>query len=303
MAERNNTIDINKTESVASCDQLQQPIIESLILSIRAVYVILDVDIAKLYGIETKRLNEQVRRNASRFPPDFMFQLSQDEFNYLRSHFATANWSKRRTLPYAFTELGVSMLSSVLTSEIAIQTNVQIMRAFVTMRRFMMSNANMFQRLDRIEYKLIESDHKFEDIYSKLEEKSLEPQQGIFYDGQVFDSYKFIIALIKSAAKRIIVLDNYVDISVLTMRDNRSPGVDATIYTLNVSRQFQLDIIKHDRQYPPVAVKQFSKSHDRFLIIDNNVYHIGASLKDLGSKWFAFSLMEETTPEEILSRL
>ena len=165
---------------------------------------------------------------------------------------------------------------------------VVVVKAFVTMRRFLVSNAQVFQRLDRIEYKLQESDHKFEDIYSKLEEKSLEPKQGIFYDGQIYDSYTFVVSLIKSAARRIVLIDNYVDDTVLTMLDKRSPGVEASIHTL---------------QYPPIPVSIFTKAHDRFLVIDNQVYHIGASLKDLGKKWFAFSKMEETDPDDLISRL
>ena len=277
--------------------------LENKILTIRDVPIILDEVIANLYGVETKRLNEQVRRNINRFPPDFMFQLTTEEFKILKSQNATSSWGGRRKPPLAFTELGVSMLSGVLTSERAALANIQIMRAFVAMRRFLASNAQVFQRLDKIEYRLMESDYKFEDIYSKLEEKSLEPKQGIFFEGQVFDSYRFVMSLVKSAAKRIILIDNYVDDSVLTMLDNRNDGVEATIYTQQVSKQFRLDIAKHDKQYPPINVKVFTKAHDRFLIIDENVYHIGASLKDLGKRWFAFSLMESTDPDELLSRL
>ena len=277
--------------------------LENKILTIRDVPIILDEVIANLYGVETKRLNEQVRRNINRFPPDFMFQLTTEEFKILKSQNATSSWGGRRKPPLAFTELGVSMLSGVLTSERAALANIQIMRAFVAMRRFLASNAQVFQRLDKIEYRLMESDYKFEDIYSKLEEKSLEPKQGIFFEGQVFDSYRFVMSLVKSAAKRIILIDNYVDDSVLTMLDNRNDGVEATIYTQQVSKQFRLDIAKHDKQYPPINIKFFTKAHDRFLIIDENVYHIGASLKDLGKRWFAFSLMESTDPDELLSRL
>ncbi len=177
------------------------------------------------------------------------------------------------------------------------------MEAFVVMRRFMASNAQLFQRLDRIEYKLLESDHKFEDIYSKLEEKSLEPKQGIFYDGQIYDSYRFVNSLIKAAIKRIVLIDSYVDETVLTMLDKRESGVEASIYTQKITNQFQLDLAKHDAQYPAIPVKVFTKAHDRFLIVDDKVYHIGASLKDLGKKWFAFSLMEELTPEELIGRI
>ena len=275
------------------------------IFTIRGVQVILDRDLAMLYRIETKRLNEQVRRNQNRFPPTFMYRLTEVEWNSLRSQFATINGRGRHSkyTPNAFTEHGVIMLAAILKSTIADQASVEVVKAFVAMRRFMVSNAQVFQRLDRIEYKLLESDHRFADIYSKLEEKSLKPRQGIFFDGQIYDSHKFIISLIKSATKRIVLIDNYVDNSVLTMLDNRAIGVEGTIYTMTITPHFQLDIDKHNEQYPVISVKVFTKSHDRFLIIDNQVYHVGASLKDLGKKWFAFSLMEATDPDDLISRL
>ena len=277
--------------------------IENKIYAIRNIQVILDMDIAEIYGIETKRLNEQVRRNASRFPGDFMFQLTKAEFAHLRSQNATANWSMRRSLPYAFTELGVSMLSSVLTSEVAIQANVHIMRAFAAMRRFLVLNAQVFQRLENLEYKQIAAEKKLEKLYEKMEEGIPEPSQGIFYDGQIFDAYNFVCGLIKQAKRRIILLDNYVDETVLTVLDKRSANVSATIYSKQIPRQLQLDLVRHNAQYESIDVKSFNKAHDRFLIIDDKVYHIGASLKDIGKKWFAFSLMNDLTPEDLLSRI
>ena len=291
-------------EVIANCDNLPQVSAEDKIFTIRGLQVIVDRDLAELYGIETKRLNQQANRNVKRFPISFRFQLSVEEKNELVANcnrFETLKHSS--SLPYVFTEQGVAMLSAVLHTPKAVEISVKIMDAFVAMRRFLASNAQVFQRLDRIEYKLLESDHKFEDIYSKLEEKSLEPKQGIFYDGQIYDSYTFITNLIKSATRRIALIDNYIDETVLTMLDKRNPGVDATIYTLKISSQLQLDITKHDAQYPAIPVKVFNKSHDRFLIVDEKVYHLGASLKDLGKKWFAFSLMEETVADELLSRM
>ena len=282
---------------------LPQATIESRIITLRKAQVILDTDIAELYGIKTKRLNEQVQRNVARFPADFMFQLNKQEFDYLRSQIATANWSKRRTLPYAFTELGVSMLSSVLSSETAIQVNIQIMRAFATMRHLITSHAQIFQRLDQVEHKQIESANKIAQLFDKLEERSVIPKQNIFYDGQVFDAYQFVSGLIKSAAFRIVLIDNYVDESVLTMMDKRAAPVSATIYTREISPRLKLDINKHNAQYAPVEVHSFNKAHDRFLIIDEKVYHLGASLKDLGKKWFAFSPMLDLTPGELLDRI
>lgn len=277
--------------------------IEHLIYTIRNTQVILDEDIAKLYNVTTGHLNEKVKRNLDRFDYDFMFQLTSEEFAILKSQIAISSWGGRRKLPFAFTELGVAMLSSILTSKEAIEVNKQIMRAFSAMRRFLVSNAQVFQRLDNLEYKLLATNEKVALLYERIEEGKLKPRQGIFFNGQIYDAYEFICGLIKSAKTRIVLIDNYVDETVLTMLDKREPGVWATIYTQKISAQFQLDITKHNAQYPAIDVKEFTKSHDRFLILDNQVYLIGASLKDLGKKWFAVALMSETEPETLLSKL
>ena len=233
-----------------------------------------------------------------------MFQLTKEEIDGLKCHFGISNLQGGdRRLPFAFTEQGVSMLSGLLRSDIAIEANILIMRAFVAMRHFLLSNAQVFQRLDRIELKQLETDHKIEKVFEKLEAKAISPKQGIFFDGQIYDAYEFICGLIKSAKTRIVLIDNYVDDSVLTMLDKREAGVPATIYTQKISTQFQLDISKHNAQYTAINVKEFTKSHDRFLILDNQVYLIGASLKDLGKKWFAVALVSETDPDLLLSRL
>ena len=195
------------------------------------------------------------------------------------------------------------MLSAVLHSPEAIDISIRIIEAFVAMRHFLLANAQVFQRLDRIEYKQIEADHRIEELFRKIDERSITPNQGIFFDGQIYDAYEFICDLIKSTKTRIVLIDNFVDDTVLTMLDKREAGASATIYTQKISQQFQLDIDKHNAQYPAIEVKEFTKSHDRFLILDNQVYLIGASLKDLGKKWFAVSLMSETDPELLLSRL
>ncbi len=292
-------------EPLANRDRFNGGDVESRIFTIRGVQVILDSDLAKLYGTITKRFNEQVQRNIQRFPTTFMFQLSSEEWTSLRSQFATINGRghHRKYLPYVFTEHGVIMAAAILKSVIADQASVKVVEAFVAMRRFLAVNAPIFQRLEHIEYKLLENDHKFDQVFAKLEEKALEPKQGIFFDGQIYDAYEFICGLIKSTKTRIVLIDNYVDDTVLTMLDKREAGVDATIYTQKISAQFQLDITKHNAQYPAIDVKTFSKSHDRFLILDNQVYLIGASLKDLGKKWFAVALMSETEPETLLSKL
>ena len=195
------------------------------------------------------------------------------------------------------------MAAAILKSEIADMASVTIVKAFVAMRRFLVANAQVFQRLDRIEIKQLETDHKIEQVFEKLEERVITPKQGIFFDGQIYDAYEFICDLIKSAKTRIVLVDNYVDDTVLTMLDKRETGVSATIYTQKISPQFLLDIAKHNAQYPAIDVREFKKSHDRFLILDNQVYLIGASLKDLGKKWFAVSLMSETEPNMLLSRM
>lgn len=209
----------------------------------------------------------------------------------MQSQFAT---SKRMTLPYAFTEQGVAMLSAVLKSDIAVQVSVRIMMAFVEMRKFVASNAGLFQRLDNVEHKLLETDYKFEQVFKALESKDTLPRQGVFFDGQVFDAYSFVSQLIKKASKNITLIDNYVDESVLILLSKKQANVTCTLFTKTISSQLKLDIAKFNRQYPRLKVIEFGKAHDRVLIIDETeVYHLGASLKDLGQKWFAFSRLEQ----------
>ena len=277
----------------------------------------IDRDLAKLYCVETKVLNKAVKRNIERFPKDFMFQLNENEVNAMWSQIVT---SKNRTLkpkiqqynedfsrfqigtldkikrgqnikylPYAFTEQGVAMLSSVLRSQKAIDVNIQIIRAFIEMRKYISKNLELFQRLDKVENKLLTYDKKFEQIFNALEDKTL-PNKGIFFEGQVFDAYKFVSDLIRTANNSIILIDNYIDDSVLTLFSKTN--IKVTIYT-NISKQLELDFKKYKEQYNNLEIKQFNKSHDRFLIIDNQVYHFGASLKDLGKKWFAFSKFDK----------
>ena len=292
--------------------------VESLIRVIRGQQVMLDRDLAELYGVETKRLNEQVKRNIERFPEDFMFQLTKEECS--KSQIATLNEGRGhniKKLPYAFTENGVAMLSSVLRSKTAVEANIRIMRAFVSMRHFMVNNAAIFQRLETIEFNQLESnkvqakilahqevqDHRIDEIFRRLDEGMYKPKQGIFFDNQIYDAYSFVSELVKSAKQRIILIDNYVDETVLTLLDKRGENVSATIYTQQVSRQFRLDVDRHNSQYPPIEVDVFRRSHDRFLCIDDTVYHVGASIKDLGKKWFAFSKMENFKPEELVARI
>ena len=283
--------------------------IQPMIRVIRGQQVIIDRDLALLYGVETKRLNEQVKRNIERFPEDFMFQLSKEEVEILKSQNATSSWGGDRRLPYAFTEQGIAMLSSVLKSQTAVVVNIRIMRAFVSMRRFIVTNAQLFQRLETIEYHQLEmkqhqevTDKRIDEVFKRLE-ANIPPMQGIFYDGQVFDAYRFVSDLIRKAKRTIALIDNYVDDTVLTLLDKREKGVTATIYTQRVSDRFQLDVDRHNAQYLPVRIERFNKAHDRFLLIDDEVYHIGASIKDLGKKWFGFTLMRDIPASEIINRI
>ena len=313
---------IDKKEPVTNCEQSKIDIIkcdnhelagniEPLIKVIRGQQVMLDKDLAMLYGVEAKVLNQAVKRNVERFPNDFRFQLTKEEC--LRSQIVTLNEKQGKHLkymPYAFTEQGVAMLSSVLRSQTAIEVNIQIMRAFVSMRHFMVNNASVFSRLETIEYHqlemqqhLQESDKRIEEVFRRLDEGNAKPKQGVFYNGQVYDAYTFVSDLIKSTKKRIVLIDNYVDETVLTLLDKRDNNVSAIIYTQQISRQFQLDIDRHNAQYAPIDVETFHLSHDRFLCIDDDVYHIGASIKDLGKKWFGFSKMEILTSDELMERI
>lgn len=297
------------SELVANCDQLSP--VENRILTIRGVQVILDRDLADLYGVETKRVNEQVRRNLLRFPENFRFQLTQNEFQELVANCDRFKNLKHSTVcPFAFTEQGVAMLASVLRSDTAIRVSIRIMDAFVSMRHFLINNADVFRRLSTIEYHQLEmmqhqqeSDKRIDEVFRRLDEGTVQPKQGIFYDGQVYDAYTFVSDLVKSAKRSIVLIDNYVDETVLTLLDKRGNGVTADIYTQQINQQLRLDIDRHNSQYPPINVNVFRRSHDRFLCIDDVVYHIGASIKDLGKKWFAFAKMEVLTPAELIAKI
>ena len=275
--------------------------IDDKIYTIRGVQVMLDEDLAKLYQVESKRLNEQVKRNIERFPEKFRFQLTADEYENLRSQIATSSSIQehggRRYIPYAFTEQGVSMLSAVLKSQIAVEVSIKIIDSFVNMRKFLSQNSSIFARLEMVEdkqlkYKL-ESDEKFNQIFKAIEDKTITKKYHIFYDGQIFDAYVFVSDIIRSARKSIKLIDNYIDESTLLLFTKRDEKVETIIYTKNISKELELDLKKYNSQYPKIELKKFDLSHDRFLIIDDiEIYHFGASLKDLGKKWFAVSKMD-----------
>jgi len=280
--------------------------IHSKIYTIRGLQVMLDRDLASLYEVETKRVNEAVKNNLDKFPEDFYFELEDKEFNNLRSKFSTANFSKIRTNPKVFTEQGIYMLATILKSKVATNITLSIIRTFADMRKFLLSNYDLFQKIETIEkrqtgYELT-SNKKFEKLFEAIEQKSLKPSYGIFYDGEIFDAYSFIADLIRGAKLKIVLIDNYIDDSVL-MFFSKNQNIDVIIYTHSISKQLKLDVEKYNSQYKAISIKIFKDSHDRFMIVDDTeVYHIGASLKDLGKKWFAFSRIA-IEPLDILNKL
>ncbi len=277
--------------------------IKNMIFSFRGLQVMVDRDLAELYEVGTKVLNQAVKRNIERFPDDFRFQLTDNEKNELVTNCDRFNKLKHSSNnPYVFTEQGVAMLSAVLRSKTAVKVSVRIIKAFVEMKKFISNNAGIFQRLENVERKLIATDEKVDRIFTALENKTLKPKQGIFYDGQIFDAYEFVTGLIKQAEKSIVLIDNYVDETILTLF-SKNQKINVTIFTKNINKQLKLDLKKYNSQYNPIEIKRFEKSHDRFLIIDNKeIYHFGASLKDLGKKWFAFSKFDMEAIE-ILGKL
>ena len=283
---------MSKNKAIITTDTIQDQI-----FSFRGTQAMIDRDLADMYQVAVKRLNEQVKRNKERFPESFRFQLSDTEKNELVANCDRFEKLKHSSVnPYAFTEQGVAMLSAVLRSETAINVSIQIMQAFVQMRKFINSNAGIFQRLGTVELKLLEADQKFEQVFKAMESKEVIPKQGVFFDGQVFDAYTFVAGLIRQATKTIVLIDNYIDETVLTLLSKKQKQVKCTVLTKNISKQTILDADKFNRQYPVLQLKKFNKAHDRFLIIDEtDIYHIGASLKDLGKKWFAFSKMDKAS--------
>ncbi len=278
---------------------LRTDAIKARIFKLRDEQVMLDKDLAALYAVKPIRLREQVQRNIERFPEDFMFQLTESEVDFMVSQKAIPSRKYLGgSLPYVFTEQGVASLAGVLRSAKAAEVHVKIMRAFVEMRRFIQNNAQVFVRLDSVERRQItfesETDKKFELVFRALEQPAEQPVQGIFFDGQIFDAYVFVNDLLRTAKRFIVLIDNYVDDSVLVQLAKRPAGVSAAIFTKKISKQLALDLQKHNAQYPAITIHELDGSHDRFLIIDEAVYHIGASLKDLGKKWFAFSKMDQS---------
>ena len=326
MAKKN---EISKVES-ASIQPLEN--IENLIHVIRGKQVMLHVDLARLYGVETKRLNEQVKRNIERFPEDFMFQLTREEAESSRSQFATLNEDGElsrsqfatlngrghniKHLPYAFTENGVAMLSTVLRSQQAININIQIMRAFNTMRHFIATNAQVFQRLEVIEHTQLSlvahqeelaahqtsTDQKLEEVFHRLDEGAATPKEAIFFEGQFFEARVLLEQIIKTATKRVIIIDGYIDAATFEMLDVRAKGVTADIYSDSEYKTLR-DSHNASKGKQPVNTHKWSKSsHDRWVIIDDTLYHCGHSVKDLGKKLSAIMKMD-WNPEVVLKEV
>lgn len=272
--------------------------IRNLVYLIRGQQVMLDSDLASLYQIETKVFNQAVSRNIERFPANFRFQLTKEEFDRLRSQIVTSNSrGGRRHLPYAFTEQGIAMLSGVLHSGIAVQMSISIMNTFVEMRRFISNNALLFERVSSIELKQLEyqksTEEKFVKVFQYIDDHS-ESEQKIFFDGQIYDAFSFLISLIQKAKKEIILIDGYVDISTLDLLAKKGSCVNVKCYTYASTQLSNRDIAQFNAQYASLTVKTTRMFHDRFLIIDGTTaYHIGASLKDAGKKCFGISLLTD----------
>lgn len=282
--------------------------IQSMIYTFRGRQVMLDSDLAMLYQVETKYLNRQRNRNAERFPEDFCFQLSKEEYEFLRCQNVTSKNENgsggRRYLPYVFTEQGIAMLSSVLKSEVAAKASINIMRAFVEMRKFFISNNEMFARLDRVELKQLETDKKLEEVFDYIA-TTKEVKQKIFFNGQIYDAFSLMVELVEKAGTELILIDNYVDINTLNILSKKKDRVNVLIVTSGNGNLTDKDIAKFNSQYPKLTVKISKDFHDRFLIIDRKeVYHIGASIKDAGKKSFGITKLEvEELTKSLLAKV
>ena len=279
------TTEIITVESIKKC-----------VCMIRGQQVMPDSDLAAIYGYELKAMNQQVKRNIERFPDDFMFQLTKEEFENLKSQFVTSSWGGIRKMPYAFTEQGIYMLATVLKGELATKQSIFIMRAFKEMRHFIANNALMFEKINAIELKQLEyqksADEKFGKIFEYMAEHE-ESNQKIFFDGQIFDAFSLLTDIIGHAKKEIILIDGYVDVITLNIMAKKNSGVNVLVYTLPSAKISAQDITNFNAQYPTLTVKKTTAFHDRFLIIDGvEGYHIGASLKDAGKKCFGINKIE-----------
>lgn len=284
--------------------------IKDLIYTIRGKQVMLDSDVAMLYHYTTKNVNKAMKRNINRFPEDFCFQLTKEELNTMWFQNGTTyenniKYRSEKYLPYVYTEQGISMLAGILKNEIAVQVSINIMRAFIEMRKFIANNGQVFERLTSVEYKLLEHDKKFDAVFDELQkDKETEFKQQIFFNGQIYDAYILIVDIIKSAKTKILIVDNYIDDSILKMLSKKNKNVEVIILTSQNCNLNKLDIGKFNKQYPILKISYTNKFHDRFLVIDSkDLYHCGASLKDLGKKCFAISKINDMEYIEKMSKL
>ena len=291
----------NELEGLIIKDEISNEEIKNLIYTIRGKQVMLDSDVARLYHYETRRINETVKRNIERFPIEFCFQLTSKEYEVLKSQIATSNIrGGKQKLPYVFTERGILMLSGLLKNEVAIEVSIKIVEAFVEMRKFLAVNGQLFERLTNVEYKLLEHDKKFDQVFDQLQHEE-NIKQKIFFEGQIYDAYSLIIDIIKKANKKILIIDNYIDDSVLKMLTKKNKNVEVVILTSDKSTIQKIDIQKFNREYPILKVAKTNKFHDRFIVIDNKeMYHLGASIKDLGKKCFGINKIEDV---EIIEKI
>lgn len=285
-------------------DEITNEEIKSLIYTIRGKQVMLDSDVARLFQYETKDLNRNVKNNIERFPEYYCFKLTDDEYKILRCKNFTLNekgrGQHRKYLPYVFTEYGITMLAGLLKSEVAVNVSIKIVNTFIEMRKFISNNRQIFERLTNVEYKLLEHDKKFNEVFNNLQlEENI--KQRIFFDGQIYDAYSLIIDIIKKANNKILIIDNYIDDSILKMLTKKNKNVEAVILTSNKSKIQKIDIQKFNEEYPTLKVAYTNKFHDRFIAIDNKeLYHLGASIKDLGKKYFGINKIEDI---EIIEKL
>ena len=300
----NNENNIVPVESEVDSEKYEIEDIKEKIYTIRGKQVLLDSDVAKLYKCETKYINRVVKRNIERFPNEFCFQLNDAEIKILRCQFVTSsssqNYGGRRYLPYAFTEQGIAMLSALLKSDIAVRVSVNIMKAFIEMRKFLIQNGQIFDRLSILEYKQLENEKNFNKVFNMLQQKE-NVKRKIFFQGQIWDSYTLIVDILKKANRKITIIDNYIDDSILDILSKKKNNVEVVILTSEKSNILKLDIQKFNKEYPTLKVAKTNKFHDRFIIIDNKeLYHCGASIKDLGKKCFGINRIND---EEIINQI
>lgn len=285
--------------------KISQNVIQNMVYVLRGQQVMMDSDLAMLYKVETRALNQAVKRNIARFPEKFCFQITAEEYPNLISQIVMSNLDKekyenyggRRTLPYVFNEQGIAMLSAVLRSETAIQISIRIMETFVELRKYIAGNAQIYERINQVELRQSEyqkkSEERFEQVFDYIADHE-EVKQKIFFDGQIYDAFSLLVKLVGSAKKSIVLVDNYVDVGTLNILAKKRDAVSVCIYTMKETRLTATDVKNFNKQYPELEVKYTGAFHDRFLIVDEDcTYHIGASLKDAGRKCFAINLLED----------